>query len=181
MKRWLPVLVLGLLVIIAGGAVGVRAGALPSVVATSVPGGEFILGTKREPGTWKVGTINVGADSTTLGAPDVTIDIDVMRPVFLPSQVTVKQGQVVKLRLHGKDNGLADTPEVQGGSGLQEFSGHGFQILGPYDVWVPVIRKDATKEVTFKASEAGEFPFECVVFCSTAHYAMQGKLIVEPN
>ncbi|MBI4497035.1 MAG: cupredoxin domain-containing protein [Chloroflexi bacterium] len=182
MRVWLPVIVLGILVVgTVAYIVGARAGAVPLAAQPGTPLGEYISGIKRTPGTWKDPSINVGANEANLGTPDVTIDVDVMRPVFVPSQIKVKQGQVVKLRLHGKDNGLADTPEIQQSVGLKEFSGHGFQILGPYDVWITGIRKGDTKEITFKADVAGEFPFECVVFCSTAHYAMQGKLIVEPQ
>lgn len=70
-------------------------------------------------------------------------------------------------------------PELQGAIGLNDFSGHGFHITGPYDVYVTGIRKDVTKEVVFKATEAGEFEINCVVFCSPDHYLMRGKLIVE--
>lgn len=179
MKRWIPAMVL------AAAFVGLGAYALgplrpvgsPNVVKAAPE--EDVAGTKRTPGTYKQPTINVGRED--LGEPEVTVDIDVMRPVFIPFEVKVKQGQVVKLRLHGKDNGLADDPAVQGAIALGEFSGHGFQILGPYDVWVTGIRKDVTREVVFKASVAGEFPFECVVFCSPNHYKMQGKLTVEPQ
>ncbi len=176
MRAWLAPLVLGVLAIAVVAYVVV--GSQAAKPTTAAPG-EYVAGLKRAPGTFKEPSIDVGAQQSTLGAPDVTIDVDVMRPVFLPTVVTVKKGQVVRLRLHGKDSGLADMPELQGALGLQEFSGHGFQILGPYDVWVTGLRKGVTKEVTFKASVAGEFPFECVVFCSPNHYAMQGKLVVE--
>ncbi|MBI4494922.1 MAG: cupredoxin domain-containing protein [Chloroflexi bacterium] len=178
MKAWLAPIVLGVLVI--GAAVYVvLATRVPQPTAVATVGGAAVQGLKRAPGTWQAASINVGAPEASLGAPDVTIDIQVMRPVFVPTQIKVKQGQVVTLRLHGQDDGLADLPELQGSVGLKEFSGHGFQILGPYDVWVTGIRKGVTKEVTFKATVAGEFPFECVVFCSPYHHAMQGKLIVE--
>lgn len=179
MKAWLAPIGLGILVAGVAGysVVGPR---LFQPTEAAVVGGAYVQGLKRAPGTWQEPTISVGAGVQTLAAPDVTIDVQVMRPVFVPSQIRVKQGQVVKLRLIGKDDGLADMPELQGAIGLKEFSGHGFQILGPYDVWVTGIRKGVTREVVFKATTAGEFAFECVVFCSPHHYAMQGMLIVEP-
>lgn len=179
MKSWLPVMMLGLL--LAGAVAYIVVFQTPSApVAMATSKQVDVPGLKRAPGTWQEGTISVGESQESLGTPDVTIDIDVMRPVFVPNQITVKQGQVVKLRLHGKDNGLADTPELAGAIALKEYSGHGFQILGPYDVWITGIRKDETKEVMFKATVAGEFPFECVVLCHPMHYMMQGMIIVEP-
>ena len=142
--------------------------------------GEYVQGTKRVPGV-QDGGLNVSSGLDSLGAPDVTIEIKAVRPVFIPTEVRVKQGQVVRLLVTGLDNGLADMPGVDEAVGLNEFSGHGFQILGPYDVWVTGIRKGVTKEVIFRASEAGEFAFECVVFCHPNHYLIQGKLIVEPS
>lgn len=141
--------------------------------------GETISGLKRWPGTWSEDTIRVSAGED-LGEPDVTIDINVLRPVYAPNEIRVKQGQVVRILLHGLDNGLADMPGVDEAVGLVEFSGHGFQILGPYDVWITGIRKGVTREVIFRADVVGEFDFECTVFCSTQHYLMRGKLIVEP-
>lgn len=177
MKMWLPVILLaGLL---AGVAVYAVLGIEKKPEATKASTEDFVQGLKRAPGTYSEPSINVGAGPETLGQPDVVIDINLMRPVFAPNEIRVKQGQVVKLRLRGLDSGLADMPELQGATGLKEFSGHGFQILGPYDVWVTGIRKDVVKEVVFKATEAGEFAFECTVFCHPYHYMMQGKLIVE--
>jgi plastocyanin len=148
-------------------------------VAKASPG-EYIQGIKRMPGV-QDGGLSMGSGLDTLGTPDITIEIKAVRPVFIPTEVRVKQGQVVRLLVTGLDNGLADMPGVDEAVGLNEFSGHGFQILGPYDVWVTGIRKGVTKEIVFRASEAGEFPFECVVFCHPNHYLMQGKLIVEPS
>ncbi|MBI2887209.1 MAG: cupredoxin domain-containing protein [Chloroflexi bacterium] len=181
MKAWIAPVLLGVLLIGAAVYVFGSQGRAAGPQTATAPAREFVAGLKRDPGTWKEVTLKVGTSSAELGQPDVTIDLDVLRPVFVPPQITVKQGQVVRLRLNGKDSGLADMPELKEAVGLEEFSGHGFQILGPYDVWVTGIRKGVTKEVTFKATEAGEFPFECVVFCSPLHYAMQGKLIVAPR
>lgn len=141
--------------------------------------GETISGLKRWPGTWSEDTIRVSAGED-LGEPDVTIEINVMRPVFVPNVIRVKQGQVVRIILNGLDGGLADMPGVDEVVGLVEFSGHGFMILGPYDVWITGIRKGVTREVIFRADVVGEFAFECVVFCSPQHYLMTGMLIVEP-
>ena len=182
MRAWIVPLVLAVAV---AGAVGTYTVRLMFFAPTSQSASlseasqEAVAGLKRWPGTWKEATIKVVRGVLPGGEPDVTIDVDVLRPVFVPSEIRVKKGQVVRLLLHGKDSGIADMPGVDEAIGLKEFSGHGFQVLGPYDIWITGIRKDVTREVTFKADVAGEFAFECVVFCHPAHYAMRGKLIVE--
>lgn len=141
---------------------------------------EFVPGLKRWTGVFKgEGDMVIKAEGENLDKPDVVFDVEVARAEYKPSEFKVKKGQVVKFRLKGLDNGLADMPELQGAIGLSDFSGHGFHITGPYDVYVTGIRKDVTKEVVFKATEAGEFEINCVVFCSPDHYLMRGKLIVE--
>lgn len=177
MKMWLVTIILAILVVGAGVYVAIAAPRLAPAAGVA----EFVSGLKRSPGTFVEPSINISSGAETLGEPDVTIDILAVRPAFIPKEIRVKQGQVVKLRFTAKDNGLADMPGVDEAVGLNEFSGHGFQLLGPYDVWITGIRTDKVKEVTFKATEAGEFAFECVVFCHPAHYTMQGKLIVEPQ
>jgi len=175
-KTWLVSILLAV-AIVGAGAFAVVKNAKPSATA-SASSQEYVQGTKREPGTFSEATIKVsGQDS--LGEPDVTIDITLVRPAFMPKEIRVKKDQVVRLRLTAIDNGLADMPGVDEAVGLKEFSGHGFQILGPYDVWITGIRKGEPKEVVFKASVPGEFAIECVVFCHPSHYLMQAKLIVE--
>jgi plastocyanin len=140
----------------------------------AVTAAEFVPGVKRWPGDWGQQAKPVVAAPEPLGEPDVVIEIDVVTSEFRPNIIRVKQGQVVKLVLRGVDDGVL--PQI---TGLKEFSGHGFQILGPYDVWVTGLRAGVVKEVIFKATYPGEFDIECTVFCSPDHYLMRGKLIVE--
>lgn len=149
-----------------------------SAVQDGEPMGAFITGKIRETGTW-ADSSHVTEWGEPLSEPDVVFDVDVYRAEFEPSVFTVKKGQVVEFRLHGLDNGLADHPDLADALGLEQFSGHGFQIYGPYDVWVTGIRKDVTKTVKFRADEVGEFYIECVVICSPDHYLMRGMFIVE--
>lgn len=155
-----------------------KAQSTPAAGPAETTVGEFVPGDKRQTGTWTEKP-HIWVAGGPLGEPDVTFDVDVARAEFKPSEFTVKKGQVVRFRLHAKDSGLADMPELQGKLGLEQFSGHGFQILGPYDVWITGLRKDVTKEVTVKATEVGEFSIECVVICSPDHYLMRGKFTVE--
>lgn len=139
---------------------------------------EFVPGTKRLPGFIGASPVTVTSQPEALGTPDVTIDIEAQRAEFLPATIEVKKGQVVLLRITGLDNGIADLPETEGKLGFGDFSGHGYHITGPYDVYITGIRKGVTKEAIFKATHAGEFEINCVVFCSPDHYLMRGQLIV---
>jgi len=93
---------------------------------------------------------------------------------FNPSEIRVRQGQVVKLILTSKDDG--QLPQI---TGVNEFKGHGFAIGGPYDIWITGLRQGTTKEVVFVAKYPGQYVVECTVLCGLGHPFMKGKLIVE--
>jgi plastocyanin len=137
---------------------------------------EFVPGIKRWAGPYKRFAEPTIKPAKPLGTPDVEITIDCYTSEYKPNLIKVRQNQVVKLILKGVDDG--DLPKI---TGLKEFSGHGFHVLGPYDIWVTGLRKGVTKEIVFKATVPGEFDFECTVFCGVNHYKMRGKLIVEPT
>jgi len=139
------------------------------------PAEEFVPGIKRWAGPYKRIAEPSVQPVKPLGRPDVTLTIDCYTSEYKPNVIKVKQNQVVKLILKGTDDG--DLPKI---TGCKEFSGHGFHVLGPYDIWVTGLRAGVTKEIVFKATVAGEFDFECTVFCGPKHPWMRGKLIVEP-
>lgn len=145
---------------------------MPSPVITL---GEYVPGIKR----W-AGPFGQLAEPIYMPAqpvrPDVTIEVKVYTSDFDPRNITVKEGQVVKLVLKGMDNGIL--PAV---TGIDKFTGHGFHVIGPYDIWVTGLREGVTREVLFTATTPGEFDIECTVFCSLEHYKMRGKLIVKPK
>lgn len=89
----------------------------------------------------------------------VEIDMTAKQFEFVPSTVTVKQGQKVKINAKS-----IDVP-------------HGF-ALPDYGIRE---RLDPGKEVTieFVADKKGTFTFFCSVACGPGHGAMKGKLVVE--
>jgi plastocyanin len=144
---------------------------IPSQVAAL---GEYVPGLKRWPGPATQEADPVITE--TLPSADVEITVQVYTSAFNPKTITVKEGQVVKLILKGMDDGVL--PKV---TGITEFTGHGFHVIGPYDIWVTGLRKGVTREIFFKATTPGEFDIECTVWCSPDHYLMRGKLIVQPR
>lgn len=137
---------------------------------------EYVPGIKRWSGPYKRITGPSVEPAEALNTPDVTITVDAYTSGFKPDVIRVKKNQIVKLILKGTDDG--DLPKI---TGLKEFSGHGFHVLGPYDIWITGLRGNVTREIVFKATYPGEFDFECPVFCGVEHYKMRGKLIIEES
>jgi cytochrome c oxidase subunit 2 len=92
---------------------------------------------------------------------DRVISIVAERFTFVPSEVKLKQGEVVELRIRSLD------------------TNHGFHIR---DAGVNVIvpkRGKGDARILFRAREAGEFPFECSKACGAGHTMMRGRIVVE--
>lgn len=76
-----------------------------------------------------------------------------------PEQITVNQGDRVRLRIHSMD------------------VVHGFAI-GRLDIEPVVVRPGEVETVEFVAERAGRFTFYCNAWCSPYHYRMRGDLLV---
>lgn len=79
---------------------------------------------------------------------------------FQPRTISVKQGQLVRLRLTSRD------------------VTHGFYVPD-FNIRQVVISPGKFTTVEFVADKAGTFPFYCNILCSMQHGSMNGKLIVE--
>ena len=116
------------------------------------------------PGTASESAANSGE---SLGRPDVVIKLVERAWHYEPKNITVYQGQVVRVDFQPNDNGLG--------------AGHGFAIDG-YDksVFMNGSLVQRPKSVTFVASKAGTFTFYCATQCSTGslHPNMKGTLVV---
>ncbi len=104
-----------------------------------------------------------------LGEPDVVIELTERHWKFIPDEIRVRQGQLVRIEFQPTDNGLG--------------VGHGFAVDG-YDkvAFMNGVMVQRPKSVTFRADKAGTFTFYCATQCSTGplHPKMNGKLVVEP-
>jgi len=92
---------------------------------------------------------------------DRVISIVAERFTFVPSEVKLKQGEVVELRIRSLD------------------TNHGFHIR---DAGVNVIvpkRGKGDARILFRAREKGVFPFECSKACGAGHTMMRGRIVVE--
>ena len=115
------------------------------------------------------GTPAAAVLGTELGEPDVIVQLTERHWKFIPAEIRVREGQVVRIDFQPTDNGLG--------------VGHGFAVDG-YDkaVFMNGVLVQRPKSVTFLADKAGTFTFYCATQCNTGplHPKMNGKLIVEP-
>lgn len=91
--------------------------------------------------------------------PDVTVNINSRQYAFEPTEIRVKKGQKVCLKLTSQD--------VEHGIMIDDYHVH---VHG---------QKDKPGEVQFVADRTGEFNFICHQVCGTGHGDMKGKFIVE--
>jgi len=115
------------------------------------------------------GTPAAAEAGTHLGEPDVVIQLTERHWEYIPKEIRVRQGQLVRVEFQPTDNGLG--------------VGHGFAIDG-YDksTFINGALVQRPKSVTFRADKPGTFTFYCATQCSTGplHPKMNGTLIVEP-
>jgi cytochrome c oxidase subunit II len=88
-----------------------------------------------------------------------TIDVIASRFKFVPSIITVTQGDRVRLRLHSSDRT------------------HAIAIKA-FRVKASIPQGGQTVTVEFVADQEGTFDFTCSEYCGTGHGAMKGSLVV---
>jgi cytochrome c oxidase subunit 2 len=93
--------------------------------------------------------------------PDRVINMVAERFTFVPSQIKLRQGEVVELRIRSLD------------------TNHGFLIReADVNVIVPK-RGKGDARILFRAQRKGVFPFECSKACGAGHTMMRGSIVVE--
>ena len=93
--------------------------------------------------------------------PDRVIHVVAERFTFVPSQIKLRHGEVVEMRIRSLD------------------TNHGFRIReAGIDVIVPKRGKDEAR-ILFRAQQRGVFPFECSKACGAGHTIMRGRIVVD--
>lgn len=105
------------------------------------------------------------------------IEVTARRYQYDPSEIHVKKGARVQLKLRALDRThgflLSTYPEGSDGKGRP---GLGFPT--PQVSWK--LEKGQVNVVEFVADQPGTYDFKCSVICGWHHRSMKGKLIVEP-
>jgi cytochrome c oxidase subunit 2 len=88
------------------------------------------------------------------------VDITAERFSFTPSEVRLKAGESIEVRLRSED------------------TDHGFRIIGTdIDVRIPK-RGKGTVSAKFQPAREGRYTFECSHVCGAGHGFMRGTLVV---
>lgn len=107
------------------------------------------------------------------------IEMTARKYEFVPSQVRVKQGTLVQLKITAtdRDHGLKIlvVPE-----GVDRSSGLGLEFMPPQDNNGWKLKKNKETTIAFVAKTAGVYEFRCSVACGIHHGRMKGQLVVEP-
>ena len=101
-----------------------------------------------------------GGGQSRPSAPRV-VHVVAERFSFYPSEITVARGETIEIRITSED------------------TDHGFRLLGPREVDVEIPKRGRGDiRVTFEATEAGTFTFECSRVCGAGHAFMRGSIRV---
>ena len=109
-----------------------------------------------------IAAISPGATPIAQTPGPRVVEITAERFEFWPSEVIVREGEEVELRIRSVD------------------TMHGFRIIGAgTNVMIPK-RGQGYVAVRFNGSRLGRFTFECSRMCGAGHSFMRGELIVRP-
>lgn len=101
------------------------------------------------------------AQDSAARKPDRTVSIVAERFTFSPSQITVRQGELIEFVLSSED------------------TDHGFRLSAAgVDLAIPPQSRGEAR-VRFWAREKGEYAFECSRACGAGHNLMRGALVVK--
>jgi len=116
------------------------------------------------------------AGGATPGSPAQVIEITAKKYEYSPSEIRVKKGTKVQLKVRALDRS----------HGMEfELYPEGADKSGPQGlVFTPEqknykLEKGEERVIEFVAERPGTYSFKCSVFCGFGHRGMRGKLIVE--
>ena len=105
-------------------------------------------------------SVSLGGAAGSHSQPEVLVDVTAERFSFTPSEIRVKAGTRLQIRLRSED------------------TDHGFRIPDTdVDVRIPK-RNRGTTTVTFEAAKPGRYTFQCSHVCGAGHSFMRGEIVV---
>jgi len=109
-------------------------------------------------------------------APQV-IEISAKKYEFTPSEIHVKKGTHVELRVHSEDATHGVKLDLYP-EGAADKSMPGLLFDRPDENGK--VKKGIDQVLDFMAQEPGTYDFKCAKFCGFGHDKMKGQLIVDP-
>ena len=105
------------------------------------------------------------------------IEVSAKRFEFTPSEIHVKQGAQVRLKVTATDREHGFEVQVfPEGSDKTGDPGLKFSVEKP-SFKLP---ESETQTIEFTALQPGTYDFKCVVYCGSGHHGMKGTIVVEP-
>lgn len=104
------------------------------------------------------------------------IEMTARKYEFDPSEIRVKEGTPVQLRIRALDRSHGFSIELYP-EGAKREGAPGLRFTQPEEKWT--IEKGETQVIEFVAERPGIYPFKCAVFCGFGHRGMKGRLVVE--
>lgn len=106
------------------------------------------------------------------------IDVSAKKYEFTPSEIRVKQGAKVELKVHSSDETHGIELDVYP-EGAKDKKMPGLVFSAPGENGK--VSKGTDQVLDFVAQVPGTYDFKCAKMCGMGHGRMKGKLIVEPN
>lgn len=110
-------------------------------------------------------------------APAQEIEVNAKKYEFQPSEIRVRQGARVRLRVRALDRTHGIEFRLYPEGGPQEGPA-GLRFPGEQRKWK--LEPNQEQVIEFTAERPGTYEFHCAVFCGLGHRRMKGTLIVEP-
>jgi cytochrome c oxidase subunit 2 len=116
-------------------------------------------------------------DSEEHTVPRQVIDLSAKKYQFSPSEIHVRKGTRVELKVHSEDDthGVKLDPYPEG---TKDKGAPGLLFDQPDENGK--VTKDVDQVVDFVAQETGTYDFKCAKLCGLGHDRMKGTLIVGP-
>lgn len=105
------------------------------------------------------------------------IEVSAKKYEFTPSEIHVKKGERVELKVHSVDETHGIKIEVYP-EGAKDKTKPG--LLFDHPETNGKVEKNVDQVLDFVAVEPGTYDFKCAKLCGMGHRHMQGKLTVEP-
>ncbi|HUK29799.1 MAG TPA: cupredoxin domain-containing protein [Candidatus Acidoferrum sp.] len=124
------------------------------------------------------GLIAISGKSVTAAQDSVQeIEISAKKFDFTPSEIHVKKGAHVRLKVTAtdRDHGLEVDPRSEGSDKKSEPG-----LKFPVDKPTFKLPKNEVQAVEFTADQPGTYDFKCSDYCGSGHKGMKGRIIVDP-
>jgi cytochrome c oxidase subunit 2 len=105
------------------------------------------------------------------------IEISAKKYEFTPSEIRVKKGERVQLKIHSVDTTHGAKLELYPEGQKDKSTPPGLKFTEPDQNGK--VQKDVDQVIEFVAVEAGTYDIKCAKLCGMGHGRMKAKLIVE--